>query len=122
MALNTNKKVLGYSFADVGNDLVLKPIYSEEEYKKLKHRQYINILLNIRQQQIENRIKQEQQTILNKQKPMISAIRNSLGFKPLRPVISYPQSHQPDLSKQKTIVTSFKIFVSFSFYNAILNL
>ena len=103
---NTNKKVLGYSFADVGNDLVLKPIYSEEEYKKLKHRQYINILLNIRQQQIENRIKQEQQTILNKQKPMISAIRNSLGFKPLRPVISYPQSHQPDLSKQKTMFSA----------------
>ena len=103
---NANKKVLGYSFADVGNDLVLKPIYSEEEYKKLKHRQYINILLNIRQQQIENRIKQEQQTILNKQKPMISAIRNSLGFKPLRPVISYPQSHQPDLSKQKTMFSA----------------
>ena len=103
---NTNKKVLGYSFADVGNDLVLKPIYSEEEYKKLKHRQYINILLNIRQQQIENRIKQEQQTILNKQKPMISTIRKYLGLKPLRPVISYPQSHQPDLSKQKTMLSA----------------
>jgi hypothetical protein len=103
---NVNQKVIGYSFADIGNDLVLKPIYSEEEYKKIEHRQYINILLNIRQQQIKNRIKQEQQAILNKQKPMISAIRKSLGFKPLRPVISYPQSQQPDLSKQKTMFSA----------------
>ena len=31
-------------------------------------------------------------------------------------------NHIDILSKKKTIVTSFKIFVSFSFYNAILNL